>query len=108
LTTLDCLNGGDGKAFVYRFFGEVKDSKYLGHQGSEGRPNWFQLEGTIEPDGAATLLASGIVGGSAYAAGHVPTGTHYTYPVKAQFTAAKGAGSRSDGRRVCNLEFVKQ
>jgi hypothetical protein len=108
LTTLDCLNGGGGKAFVYRFFGEVKDSKYLGHQGDEGRPSWFQLEGTIEPGGAATLLASGIVGGSAFAAGRVPTGTHYTYPVKAQFTAAKGAGSRADGRRVCNLEFLKQ
>lgn len=108
LTTVDCKAGLGGRAFAYRFFGEVKDSTYKGHQGNEGQPSWFQLLGKIEPDGAANMIANGIVGNSAFAVGHAAKGMLYNYPVKAHFTTNKGTGSRADGKRVCNLEFAKE
>ena len=37
-----------------------------------------------------------------------PGYARYDYPVKAHFAADKGSGNRTEGKRVCNLEFVKR
>jgi hypothetical protein len=108
LTTLNCVAGMGGRPFTYRFFGEVKDGTYRGHQGEEGQPSFFQLVGKIQPDGVASMIADGIVGNSAFAAGNLAKGMLYNYPVKAHFAADKGTGNRTDGKRACNLEFAKQ
>jgi hypothetical protein len=107
-TTLECKTGSGGRAFTYRFLGQVKDSRFSGEQGTDGQPSWFRLEGKIQPDGSAAMLAVGIVGNSTFAAGRVATGTRYNYPVSAHFDGSKGTGERSDHKRVCTVEFVKQ
>jgi hypothetical protein len=50
MTTLNCMAGMGGRPFTYRFFGEVKDGTYRGHQGEEGQPSYFRLVGKIQPE----------------------------------------------------------
>jgi hypothetical protein len=102
------MAGMGGRPFTYRFFGEVKDGTYKGRQGEEGQPSFFQLVGKIQPNGSSSMIANGIVGNSAFAAGNIGKGMPYNYPVTAHFAADKGTGNRTDGKRACNLEFAKQ
>jgi TIR domain len=107
VTTLTCPSGSGGLGFSYQFDASVKDGDYHGHQGTDGEPGWYTLDGKIQPDGSAALFAKGIVSASAYAAGNAPTGAHYAYHVTAVFGAATGSGKREEGR-VCTVTFVKQ
>ena len=106
-TTVSCPSMGTVRGFTYQFPGQVKDGGYHGEKGTAGERGWYKLDGRIDPDGSGTMVANGIIGASAFAAGHSPAGNAYAYHVLATFTAATGSGKRIEGR-VCNLTFVKQ
>jgi len=107
LTTVSCPSLGTVRGFTYQFSGAVKAGAYHGEKGAAGECGWYKLDGRIDPDGNGAMLANGIIGASAFAAGHSPAGNAYAYHVLANFTAAAGSGKRIEGR-VCNLTFVKQ
>jgi hypothetical protein len=107
LTTVSCPSLGSVRGFTYQFSGAVKAGAYHGEKGAAGERGWYKLDGRIDADGNGAMLANGIIGASAFAAGHSPAGNAYAYHVLATFTAAAGNGKRIEGR-VCNLTFVKQ
>ena len=107
LTTLSCPAAAGAGGFTYQLMAEIKDGKYHGQRGQTGTPGWIGMDGTIQSDGVAHLLANGVVGASAYAAGNAPTGTEYFYHVAAQFQQASGTGKRVEGR-PCDVTFVRQ
>jgi hypothetical protein len=77
-----------------------------GQKGSKGEPGWLSLDGTIAPDGSASLYVDGIVGAAPYAVGERPAGTQYGYHVDAKFDGASGTGHRVEGR-PCTVTFAK-
>ena len=105
-TTVTCTAGPGTQGYALQFDGAIKDGDYHGHQGSEGQPGYFALDGKIGPDGTATLFGKGIVALSSAAAG-AAIGTPYAYHVSAQFQNSAGVGKRTEGR-VCSLTFVKK
>ena len=107
LTTVSCPSIGSVRGFTYQFAGQVKDGSYHGEKGTAGERGSYKLDGRIDADGNGAMLANGIIGSSAFAAGHSPAGNAYAYHVLANFTAAIGSGKRIEGR-VCNLTFTRQ
>jgi hypothetical protein len=85
----------------------VKDGVLSGEHGQQGSPGWVKYDGRIQPDGTAEIQARGLTGNPKTAVGQVPSGTSYSYRVKAQFDESRGSGSRVD-LRPCNVVFVKQ
>jgi hypothetical protein len=96
-----------GAWFHLSVFRPGERRRYHGEKGTEGEGGWYKLDGRIDADGDGAMLANGIIGASAFAAGHSPAGNAYAYHVLANFTGTKGSGKRIEGR-VCNLTFVKQ
>ena len=64
------------------------------------------LEGRIESDGGACLVARGLTGDPDYALGGVQRSSPYV-SVTAHFDAARGSGQRVE-LRPCQLTFVKR
>jgi hypothetical protein len=101
--TLTCPKDAAGASgYTYRFPVEIQQSVLHGEHGTQGAGGWLTLEGTIEPDGSATLLAQGLANSPA----HTPGKTPYAYEVNAQFDAASGSGSRRSMRK-CDFVFAK-
>lgn len=107
LTTLSCPSVGSVRGFTYQFTGQVKDGGYHGEKGTAGERGWYKLDGRIDADGFGAMLANGVIGASAFAAGHSPAGNAYSYHVIAQFAGKTGSGKRVEGRG-CNLTFAAQ
>ncbi len=53
------------------------------------------------------IFARGIVPSSRLAAGNVPVGTPYGYPITGRLEGTKGTGARKGGR-PCSVTFTKQ
>ena len=95
LTTVACPSFGSVRGFTYQFSGRVKDGGYHGEKGTAGERGWYKLDGRIDRDGTGAMLANGIIGSSAFAAGHSPAGNAYAYHVLANFTGQTAAASAS-------------
>ncbi len=105
--TLTCPAAPDGAwGYTFRFPAQVQENVLHGEHGEKDQGGWLRLDGKIEPDGSATLVAQGLTNAPAYTVGRVDKKTPYTYEVSAHFDAASGSGSRTTRRR-CDLVFVK-
>jgi hypothetical protein len=106
--TLTCPKAPDGAwGYTYQFPVEIQENVLHGEHGVRDAAGWLTLDGKIEPDGSATLVAQGLTNAPPYAVGHVDKKTPYTYEVAAQFDAASGSGSRTTARK-CDIVFVKE
>jgi hypothetical protein len=107
-TTVSCANYRGALGFSYQFISTVKDGVFHGIHGTEGQPGSLIIDGTIPPDGKASLYAKGRTGSPQYVVGNdTPKGTEYGYNIDAQFDGSTGSGARVEGR-PCTLKFVKQ
>ena len=106
-TTLSCSNSNGALGYSFKFSSTVKDGALHGQKGQEGKPGWLQLDGNIQPDGAAKLYVKGLVGAREFAVGHRPAGSEYGYHVEAKFSDRKGSGKRVEGR-PCEAAFVRK
>ncbi len=108
LTTVSCPNFRDALGFSFQFMSIVKDGVFHGLHGTEGEPGSLQIDGTIPPDGKASLYAKGRTGSKESVPGRdTPKGTEYGYNIDAQFDGSTGTGTRVEGR-PCSLKFAKQ
>jgi hypothetical protein len=82
-TIVSCENGHGALGYSYAFPSLVKAGVLRGEHGRKNEPGWYQIDGTIGPDGAAMLYAEGLVGAAPYAVGHQAAGTQYGYHVDA-------------------------
>ena len=65
--TLVCPKASDGALpFTFEFTADVKGAMLHGVRGLAGQPGWLSLDGPIQPDGAANLLAHGLTGNPKY------------------------------------------
>lgn len=107
---IDCPSNTEesaAKGYKYDFPATVVNGRLSGRHGEEGTPGSLRVEGPIQPDGTAELLARGRTGNPDYAVNRPSSGTAYSYRIKARFEGAKGTGSRLEAR-VCNFVFTKQ
>ncbi len=108
LTTVSCANFRDALGFSYQFVSTVRDGVLHGLHGAQGEPGSLQIDGTIPPDGKASLYAKGRTGSKEYVPGRdTPKGTEYGYNIDAHFDGTTGTGTRIEGR-PCSLKFAKQ
>jgi hypothetical protein len=105
--TVECPPHGNAGGYTYRFVAHVKDGVLHGSYNAEGASDSLALDGTIGPDGAATLHARGLTGNPDKVVGRRTRGTRYEYPVKARFEGTRGSGHRTQAR-PCDLTFFKQ
>lgn len=102
--TLTCPKAPDGTwGYRYQFPVEIQENVLHGEHGVRDAGGWLALDGKIEPDGSATLIAQGL------ANSRQPAGrgnTPYTYEVNVQFDATSGSGTRTTARK-CDFVFVK-
>ena len=107
-TTVSCEGSRGALGFSYRFMSAVKDGVFHGVHGTESQPGSLVIDGTISPDGKASLYAKGRTGSKEFVAGRdTPPGTDFGYNINAQFEGATGSGTRIEGR-PCILKFEKQ
>ena len=78
-----------------------------GEKGEKGKPGWYSLNRKVQSDGTVEIFARGIVPSSRLAAGNVPVGTPYGYPITGRLEGTKGTGARKGGR-PCSVTFTKQ
>jgi hypothetical protein len=106
---LSCPPTQDGRAmaFSFEFAAKVKDGVLHGERGDAGQPGWMQLDGPINPDGTAALIAEGLTNLPSYALYGVQKGTHYKHPVQAKFERAHGTGSWTT-IRTCTFAFDRR
>ena len=67
----------------------------------------MKLQGTIPPDGNATLDANGLTDNPKYTANNVASGSPFSFHVSARFDGNRGSGHRLE-LRPCDLQFAKQ
>jgi hypothetical protein len=78
-------------AAVKHFPAKVKNGILHGESGTRGTADWYELNGTIEADGTATIRASGITGNPKQTPFH-KHGTPFEYQVNARFNGRHGTG----------------
>ncbi|WP_343671672.1 hypothetical protein [Paraburkholderia heleia] len=102
--TLTCPKGATGTSgYRYQFPAEIQQNILHGEHGERDAGGWLMLDGKLEPDGSATLVAQGLSDASP----HANTRSTYSYEVSAQFDASSGSGSRTTARK-CDFVFVKE
>jgi hypothetical protein len=100
-------DGVDGaKGYTQYFDVEVTQGELRGAQGTPGEPGWFELRGTVAPDGTAALRRSGLVSNADYAINQAPRGKAYSFRVNAKFEGSTGTGERMSGR-PCQFRFSR-
>jgi hypothetical protein len=85
----------------------VSDGHLHGQYDKQYQPNSLTLEGTIQPDGRASIMANGVTGPSKFNLDQVPEGNSFSYNITAQFERAHGHGKRTE-MRPCDVDFVRQ
>ncbi len=106
-TVVSCPAAEGAGSFTILVDADVKAGVFSGEKGDKGKPGWFSLNGKVGSDGTVEIFARGIVPSSRLAAGNVPVGTPYGYPITGQLAGAKGTGARQGGR-PCSVTFTKQ
>jgi hypothetical protein len=111
-THLACEAHEETAAYKWEFPSEVKDGVFHGQHGDEGGPGYLVIDGKIEDDGSAKLVAKGKVTNSHAHGVFAMHGDNYGYNIKAQFDDKGGTGKRDEGAgilgRPCTFDFVKQ
>jgi hypothetical protein len=100
-------NRGLSHSFEFHFPATVAHGVFHGERGTRGEASFYELNGSIQPDGTALLSASGITGKQEHNQGLVPPGVPYSYTVKALFKGSQGTGN-SIGARVRTFHFTRK
>jgi hypothetical protein len=112
ITHLACEAHGETPAYKWVFPSVIKDNNFHGQHGETDGPGYLVIDGKIADDGSAKLTAKGKVTNNHAHGVFAMKGDNYGYNIKAQFTDAKGTGSRDEGAgilgRSCTFEFDKQ
>jgi hypothetical protein len=95
------------RGYTWRYDATVKDGHLVGHYRNKGQSPSLTLEGQINPDGTATLVADGISADSDHNIKFAPPMSPISFRVAAKFEGGAGAGSRL-GVRSCKFTFKKQ
>ena len=104
----DILHGGrEGASYDKILSAVVTDGKFHAEDGVQGKPNFLAIDGDIEADGKAFLIAKGLTGSSKFTVNNSKEGSPYTYTVNAQFDGSSGSGKRNE-LRPCNLVFARR
>ena len=106
-TVVSCTAAQGAESFTILVDAEVKNGVFSDEKGEKSKPGWYSLNGKVQSDGAVQIFARGIVPSSRLAAGNVPVGTPYGYPIVGRLEGAKGTGARQGGR-PCSVTFTKQ
>jgi hypothetical protein len=106
-TIVSCPPAEGAGSFTLLVDADVKDGVFSGEKGDKGKPGWFSLTGNVRADGTVELVARGIVNSARLAAGNVPVGTQYGYPITGRLEGSKGTGARQGGR-PCSVTFAKE
>jgi len=106
-TVVSCPAAEGAGSFTILVDADVKGGVFSGEKGDNGKPGWYSLNGKVQSDGAVEIFARGIVPSSRLAAGNVPVGTAYGYPITGRLEGTKGTGARRGGRH-CSVTFTKQ
>ncbi len=96
-TVVTCPAAEGAGSFTLLVDADVKAGVFRGEKGDKGLPGWYSLNGKVQPDGAVEIFARGIVPSSRLAAGNVPVGTAYGYPITGRLEGSKGTGARQGG-----------
>ena len=105
--SLVCQTTTDGAAgYITNFMADVRNGTLHGEHGVPKVSGWLGLDGKIQPDGTALLLASGLTGPSNFNVGKVMPDTPYSFHVDARFDATQGSGTRVEVR-PCHVTFAK-
>jgi len=103
--TLTCPKGAGGASgYRYQFPAQIQENVLHGEHGVRDAAGWLTLDGKLEPDGSATLIAQGLTSAPQ---GRADRTTPYRYDVSAQFDATTGSGSRTTTRK-CDVVFIKE
>jgi hypothetical protein len=89
------------------FPASVLNGRLFGSRGPQGAQGSLQVEGTIAPDGSATLQAHGRTAGADDTANKPAPGTAYSYDIQARFDGASGTGKRQQ-QRACDVAFTRR
>lgn len=106
-TSIVCPTYGDARGYTFRFISQVVNGQLQGQYGTPGRPSSLTLSGVVQPNGAATLQASGMTGDPDYTPGHSAQGSSIFYHISARFEPTRGTGARQE-TRPCEISFVRQ
>jgi len=106
-TVVSCPAAEGAGSFTLLVDADIKGGVFSGEKGEKGQPGWYSLNGKVQSDGAVEIFARGIVPSPRLAAGNVPVGTKYGYPITGRLEGSKGTGSRQGGR-PCSVTFTKQ
>jgi hypothetical protein len=111
-THLSCEGHGQTEGYKWEFPSTIKDGIFHGQHGDPGGPGYLVIDGKIADDGSSKLDAKGTVTQNNAHGVFAMKGNNYSYKIKAQFSDAKGTGSRDEGAgvlgRSCTFEFTKQ
>ncbi|MBV9858809.1 MAG: hypothetical protein JO038_01710 [Alphaproteobacteria bacterium] len=108
LVVLACPPSTDGALpFTWRFYADVRGGVLHGEYGTVGQPASMSLDGRIQPDGLAQLVAQGLTGVSAYNVNQAARGIPFRNDVPARFDTNRGAGNWVY-RRTCEFSFTRQ
>lgn len=105
--TISCAAAGKALGYNKTMFAVVTDGKFHAEDGVPGKPNFLAIDGDIESDGKAVLLAKGLTGKSQFTMNNSAEGSMYSYSINAQFDGAGGSGKRNE-LRPCNLVFARR
>jgi len=105
--TISCTEAGKGLGYNKILLGAVTDGKFHAEDGVQGKPNSLAIDGDIEADGKAFLIAKGLTGSSKFTINNSKEGSAYSYTVNAQFDGSSGTGKRNE-LRPCNLAFARR
>ena len=97
---------GGARGYTYGFPARVKDGVFHAQRKAEDAPGSLRIDGPIQPDGTAELIAKGLTGHPDNAVRHLTPATPYTYRIKARFEGSKEVGTRLDSRK-CDFTFTK-
>ena len=97
----------DAKGYTHELVGKVSDGYLLLTHGNQQEPGWHMLEGSIGPDGDASLRLQGVVNNPKYAIKNAQKGKPYSYLVAARFENSSGTGQRVMGR-ICTFDFSRR
>jgi len=93
------------RRYTWRYDATVKHGHLVGQYRLKGQRPSLTLEGKVEPDGSATLIAEGLSASSDYSVGFAPPQGRISFRVTAKFEAMLGTGRA--GVRGCRFTFNK-
>jgi hypothetical protein len=100
-STIACPGARGAGGYTIELAAEVKDAVFHAERGAEGMPNRLTVDGTIQPDGSAELLARGLT------VARDRPGSPYSYRILAKFDKSTGTGNRLE-LRPCTFTALKR